>query len=125
MDRPAGNVLVLLPQEKKRRREENLKRRLENERKAEIVQVVSCSPTPGWGHHGSLANPAASTPWALGSSLLQFLSAAPPLKAVLGKSHQTQLHQGGGHLCCHPTGWGGGTASPSSLRKPGRGLHAG
>lgn len=31
----------LLPQEKKRRREENLKRRLENERKAEIVQVVS------------------------------------------------------------------------------------
>lgn len=33
--------MVLLPQEKKRRREENLKRRLENERKAEIVQVVS------------------------------------------------------------------------------------
>lgn len=32
---------MLLPQEKKRRREENLKRRLENERKAEIVQVVS------------------------------------------------------------------------------------
>lgn len=44
-----GNILVLLPQEKKRRREENLKRRLENERKAEIVQVVSCSPAPGWG----------------------------------------------------------------------------
>lgn len=37
----AGLVLVLRPQEKKRRREENLKRRLENERKAEIVQVVS------------------------------------------------------------------------------------
>lgn len=37
----AGLVLVLCPQEKKRRREENLKRRLENERKAEIVQVVS------------------------------------------------------------------------------------
>ncbi|KAJ7420461.1 hypothetical protein WISP_48366 [Willisornis vidua] len=34
---PTGNVLV---QEKKRRREENLKRRLENERKAEIVQVI-------------------------------------------------------------------------------------
>lgn len=34
-------VSVLRPQEKKRRREENLKRRLENERKAEIVQVVS------------------------------------------------------------------------------------
>lgn len=33
--------MVLRPQEKKRRREENLKRRLENERKAEIVQVVS------------------------------------------------------------------------------------
>lgn len=32
---------MLLPQEKKRRREENLKRRLENERKAEVVQVVS------------------------------------------------------------------------------------
>lgn len=32
---------MLLPQEKKRRREENLRRRLENERKAEIVQVVS------------------------------------------------------------------------------------
>ncbi|XP_041426494.1 uncharacterized protein LOC734383 isoform X2 [Xenopus laevis] len=28
------------PKEKKRRREENLKRRLENERKAEVVQVI-------------------------------------------------------------------------------------
>lgn len=133
---PEGGIrrecfLVLLPQEKKRRREENLKRRLENERKAEIVQVVSCSTVPGWWHCGGLAGVVDSRPWALGSSLLQFLSLAPPLKDAVGSTGRTGGIQPnpavpGGCLLCRgsspcPAGWGGGTASPSSLRKPGRG----
>ena len=71
---------MLLPQEKKRRREENLKRRLENERKAEIVQVVS----PGWGQ---LAEPA--DPGAPRSRLLWILSLAPPLKEAVGSTGRT------------------------------------
>lgn len=62
--------MVLLPQEKKRRREENLKRRLENERKAEIVQVVSPMCQLGT----ALEHPTTSNPHGSASSLLQFLS---------------------------------------------------
>ena len=44
---PRPNALPLCVQEKKQRRAENLKRRLENERKAEIVQVVSIALLAG------------------------------------------------------------------------------
>lgn len=44
---PRPNPLPLCVQEKKQRRAENLKRRLENERKAEIVQVVSVALLAG------------------------------------------------------------------------------
>lgn len=78
------------PQEKKQRRAENLKRRLENERKAEIVQVVSGArpcPLP------SLPRPCSL--WGAGgdSSLIAALPSHPQIRnpAKLKRAKKKQL----------------------------------
>lgn len=92
-------------QEKKQRRAENLRRRLENERKAEIVQVVSVAPPGGLGVSSGV--PGTRSPAAVPGLPFPGTLATPtppshppdpqPRQAEAGEEEAAALHREAGH----------------------------